>query len=106
MGIAGYIRVARDEGNNEVELQKQAIEDYAKREEMTLSEFYIDKGFSGRDMSRPSFQKMITAVDKGNIEEIITKDYARIARDAVELMKFEDKLEEHEAMLYTVFGQM
>lgn len=101
MGTVGYVRVARDEGD-EALLQKRDIEEFAKRENLTISEIYVDANFSGSSFNRPSFQQMLSELEKGNIEAILTRDHARISRNMSDLLTFMDKLEQLNITLYTL----
>lgn len=91
--VVGYIRVGNKEQLDEIEnLQKQLIENYvAKKENYTITNYYIDDGYSGINLKRPMLEKMIGEIKKGNINEILVSDYARISRNILELDDFVSK---------------
>lgn len=48
MKVAGYVRLSRDDGNDEsvsITNQKRILNDYARNHNMTIDEFYVDDGY-------------------------------------------------------------
>lgn len=91
--VVGYIRVGNKEQLDAIEnLQKQLIENYvAKKENYAITNYYIDDGYSGLNLKRPMLEKMVGEIKKGNINEILVSDYARISRNILELDDFVSK---------------
>ena len=85
--IALYIRLSRDDGNDEslsVSNQRKILQEYVKQSflgEQVLVDTYIDDGQSGTDYERPDFQRMIQDVEKGRINCIICKNLSRAFRN-------------------------
>ena len=86
--IAVYIRLSRDDGNDEslsVTNQKKIIREYLEKffeEEYVIVDFYIDDGISGTtDDSRTDFLRMIDDVKAGLVNCIICKTLARTFRN-------------------------
>lgn len=85
--IALYIRLSRDDGNDEslsVSNQRKILLEYVKQSflgEQVLVDTYIDDGQSGTDYERPDFQRMIQDVEKGRINCIICKNLSRAFRN-------------------------
>lgn len=85
--IALYIRLSRDDGNDEslsVSNQRKILLEYVKQfflGEHVLVDTYIDDGQSGTDYERPDFQRMIQDVEKGRINCIICKNLSRAFRN-------------------------
>lgn len=78
--IAVYIRLSKDDGNDEslsVTNQKKIIREYLEKffeEEYTVIDFYIDDGISGTtDDSRTDFLRMIDDVKAGLVNCIICR---------------------------------
>lgn len=86
--IAVYIRLSKDDGNDEslsVTNQKKIIREYLEKffdEEYVIVDFYIDDGISGTtDDSRTDFLRMIDDVKAGLVNCIICKTLARTFRN-------------------------
>ncbi len=56
---------------------------------------YQDKGFSGKNTSRPDFQRMIEDVKKGEINNVIVYRLDRISRSVVDFANIIDILNKH-----------
>lgn len=77
-----YARVSTDmqvEGYS-IDAQKELLVNFAKSKEFDSYEFYIDGGFSGKDLNRPAIQKLINDVKNRNIDCIIVYKLDRISR--------------------------
>ncbi len=93
--VAMYIRLSdsdeemgkkKDESNSVVH-QRMLISNYLdnnKEFEACLKEEFVDDGFSGTNMIRPAFQRMLKAVKEGIYNMIIVKDLSRFSRDYIE----------------------
>lgn len=82
----GYIRVSSDEQMKRgfsVEEQMEEINLFAKRENIKIDKFYIDRGFSAGTVKRPDFQKMLTEIGNPNnmIKFVIVRDSSRLIRN-------------------------
>lgn len=65
--VAIYTRVSTDEQANEgfsLELQLDRLRAYCTAREWTIVGEYIDPGYSGRNIRRPQYQKMMQDIDK------------------------------------------
>lgn len=67
--------------SNSITNQKAMLEKYALENHFGNTRFYIDDGFSGVSFDRPAFQEMISDMEDGRIQTIITKDLSRLGRD-------------------------
>ncbi len=84
-----YCRLSRDDNNGNLESmsisnQKQILSDYVKEKGWTLTEVYIDDGYTGTNFERPDFKRMIRDVERGLINCIVTKDLSRFGRNYVQ----------------------
>lgn len=87
--VAKYIRLSdedRDKKESEsVENQRDLINNFIeKHEDLEDVEEYVDDGYTGGNYDRPSFKKMITDIERGEINCIITKDLSRFGRDHID----------------------
>ena len=54
---------------------------YANQNGWKIVEVYVDDGFSGVNFNRPGFQRMVSDIESGKIDIVITKDLLRLGRD-------------------------
>lgn len=55
------------------------IHNYIKEHpELTLTDTYVDNGFTGTNFDRPEFERMMQDVRTGKIQCIVVKDYCAI----------------------------
>lgn len=81
----GYIRlsVANKEESSSIENQKFVIECWGEQQQIPISHYYIDNGFSGKYSDRPAFQKMVQDILSGNINCVVVKDLSRLGRNYI-----------------------
>ncbi len=80
-----YCRLSKDDGNTSESMsiwsQKAMLKQYAEKENIAIYDYYVDDGYSGTNFERPSFKKMITDIENGRINCVITKDLSRLGRN-------------------------
>lgn len=79
----GYIRTASKESEEGILKQKELLKEY-------VDEIYMDEGFSGMDLNRPGFQKLMTSLNPG--DTIVVTSIDRIARNNLMLITFFQEL--------------
>lgn len=85
--IALYIRLSKDDGNDEslsVTNQKKILIEYVEnffRDDYIIVDYYTDDGRTGTDQDRPAFQRMVHDVEAGKVNCIICKNLARAFRN-------------------------
>ena len=68
-----------------MENQKSFLMEYvSSRPYLTLTDIYMDNGFTGTDFERPEFNRMLEDAKKGRINCILVKDLSRLGRNYVE----------------------
>lgn len=95
MKVAGYVRLSRDDGNDEsvsITNQKRILNDYANRHNMTIDEFYVDDGYSGYKFDRPSFNKLKQDLEDNLVDIVLVKDLSRIGRHNAKTLLFIEDL--------------
>lgn len=94
--VAAYCRVSTDkeEQLGSLESQRKYFAEYIeKAENWELVEVYYDEGVSGTSTKhRKGFQRMMSDVDAGKIELIITKEVSRFARNTVDTLSYTREL--------------
>lgn len=63
-----------------IDAQKELLVNFAKSKEFDSYEFYIDGGFSGKDLNRPAIQRLINDVKNKKIDCVIVYKLDRISR--------------------------
>lgn len=81
-----YLRLSReDEKGGEsasIETQRKILRDFAGKKSFAIYDEYVDDGYTGTNMERPAFQRMLRDVENGKIQIIITKDLSRLGRNS------------------------
>ena len=73
-----YLRLSRDDDlagdSSSILTQRQMLQRYAKDNNFSVVDEYVDDGYSGTNFNRPSFQRMISDIDDGKVNCVIVKD--------------------------------
>jgi DNA invertase Pin-like site-specific DNA recombinase len=88
--LAGlYLRLSKDDermGESvSIENQRLLLTNYAHEKGWEIHEIYIDDGWSGTNMQRPAFQRMMRDAEDKRINLIIVKDLSRLGRNYIEV---------------------
>ena len=88
--LAGlYLRLSKDDeraGESvSIENQRLLLTNYVQEKGWSISETYIDDGWSGTTMNRPAFQRMMRDVEDKRINLIVVKDLSRLGRNYIEV---------------------
>ena len=92
--VAAYIRLG---GGGEAHvsmgvLQQYYIQMYGVREGYELVGIYIDIGYSGNDMNRPEFKRLMADCRAGKITKVVTKSISRFCRNITNAIQIIDEL--------------
>jgi len=81
-----YLRLSKeDEKGTEsasIENQRKILMEYARKNKFVIYDEYVDDGYTGTDMNRPAFQRMLEDAENGKIQIIMTKDLSRLGRNS------------------------
>ena len=82
-----YCRLSKDDAgegeSSSISTQKSILTDYCNANRFDIFKIYIDDGYSGLNFNRPGFQRLMSDVDAGHVNMIITKDLSRLGRDYI-----------------------
>lgn len=68
-----------------IEGQVEICRDYLEeRPWLHLTDTYLDNGWTGTNMKRPEFQRLLSDIYSGRIKAVIIKDFSRFSRDYIE----------------------
>jgi DNA invertase Pin-like site-specific DNA recombinase len=97
-----YIRVSTKEQDEEV--QKRAIEEFAKSRGVEILEWYVDKGESGAApfKSRPAADKLLKDLERLKPECVLSWSIDRLGRSMLDTMNTILELESHGVRVITV----
>ena len=79
-----YMRLSKEDGKKDfgsIGSQKELLRRFAAEKGFSVFDEYIDDGFSGTNFERPAFKRMISDIESGKINLVITKDLSRLGRD-------------------------
>jgi DNA invertase Pin-like site-specific DNA recombinase len=87
--LDGYVRVSRiggreGEGYISPDLQREAIERYARELDGEIVAWHDDQDYSGGNMERPGFQDMLARLRSGETDGIVVKCVDRFARSVAD----------------------
>lgn len=84
-----YCRLSKDDekqGDSEsIKTQKAMLSQYAAERGFIVVGVYVDDGWSGLYFDRPDFQRMVSDIEAGKIDIVITKDLSRLGRDHLQV---------------------
>ena len=80
-----------DTESNGIQNQKKLLQKVAREKGYTDTLFFVDDGITGTTMKRPSFQKMLTAIEAGYISAVFVKDLSRLGRNYIEVGKLTEE---------------
>ena len=86
-----YMRLSKEDGKKDfgsIGSQKELLRRFAAEKGFSVFGEYIDDGFSGTNFERPAFKRMISDIESGKINLVITKDLSRLGRDYISAGKF------------------
>ena len=82
-----------DEEQNSIGNQKKIALDYLKdKDDIAVTEYYVDNGYTGMNFSRPDFQRMMNDLRSGKINCVIVKDISRLGRHFVMTSEYVEKI--------------
>ena len=104
MAIAIYARQSIDKKDSlSIETQIQDCKNQIAREDKNANVvIFKDRGYSGKNTDRPELQKLISEIERENIEKVIVYKLDRISRNIVDFYNLYDFMEKHHCAFYSV----
>ena len=96
--IAAYIRVSTDEQadkGNSLNEQQERLSSYCRAMGWAQPEFFIDDGYSAKDLNRPAIQRLLQAVCENKFDIILTTKLDRLSRNLLDLLQMIKFLQDH-----------
>lgn len=104
--VALYIRVSTEEQalhGSSIEAQKQALIEYAQKNEYKIIDYYIDDGFTATSLKRPNLQRLLDDIREGKIDLVIFTKIDRWSRGVRNYYKIQDVLDTYKVHWKTIF---
>ena len=86
-----YIRLSKEDEDKEkysesesIQNQRELLMQYISENKLNFVKEYVDDGVSGTSFDRPGFNSMISDIENGIINMVITKDLSRLGRNYVQ----------------------
>lgn len=103
--IALYARVSTDD--QDIVSQAVTLRKYASEKSATVicdgdSDIFVDEGFSGKTLDRPAFQRMMEAVRRGEVDEVVVFKVDRFSRSIIDFLTTVRELAAHGASVTSV----
>ena len=80
-----YCRLSKDDDlsgpSASIQNQRELLCRYCEEQGWRVAGIFQDDGYTGLNMDRPDFQKMLGAVERGMFDVILTKDLSRLGRN-------------------------
>ena len=91
--VASYARVSTVEQVKGVSIETQLdrLQNYAKFKEWTISDEFVDAGWSGKDDNRPGLKRLIAAARRGYIDVVVVCKIDRLMRNTRLLLQYVDE---------------
>jgi len=88
-----YCRVSTSDQASGLDSQIRAMKEFCERQGVTTYELFTDEGISGAKESRPSLNRMMAAVEAGEISHVAVYSFSRFARSTTHLLKALEKFQ-------------
>jgi len=88
--VGAYCRLSREDKDKRgsvsesIENQRELILQYISDNNLTLVDVYEDDDFTGQNFQRDGFERLLSDLESGRINMVITKDLSRLGRDHIE----------------------
>jgi DNA invertase Pin-like site-specific DNA recombinase len=85
--VALYARVSTDEQKTGLESQVRALRIFCEQQKIEDYELFADENQSGTKANRPALDRMMKAIEAGEIESVIVFAFSRYARSVSHMLK-------------------
>lgn len=94
---AVYVRLSKDDGDkiesDSITSQKDILSEFVNhKDDIKISDFYIDDGWSGANFERPAFSRMMSDIYAKKVNCVIVKDLSRFGRNYADSSRYIDDI--------------
>ncbi len=80
-----YARLSSKDTSTTIQTQIDLCKQYLDHRNLPIHQIYMDDGYSGTHMERPSLKQLLSDCDNGGFQQIIIKDLSRLGRNYKEV---------------------
>jgi site-specific DNA recombinase len=105
MRVAVYIRVSTEEQAREgysIGAQRDRITKFIESQGWEISDFYIDEGFSAKNLDRPAMQRLIKDANSNKFDVVVFYKLDRLVRSVTDLHELLQIFESHNIAIRSV----
>ncbi|WP_031494898.1 recombinase family protein [Bryobacter aggregatus] len=105
MKVIGYIRVSTDKQADKgvsLEAQEAKIRAMAAVQDLEVSEIIVDGGESAKSLSRPGMDRLLSIVDRGEVDCVIIAKLDRLTRSVKDLATLLERFQKRNVGLVSV----
>jgi len=84
--VALYARVSTMDQSTGLESQMRVLRAYCESNQLKNFEFFTDEGISGTKACRPGLDRLMAAVETGEVESVVVYSFSRFARSTTHLL--------------------
>jgi DNA invertase Pin-like site-specific DNA recombinase len=100
--VALYARTSTSIQTTGLEAQVRALRTYCQANGIGNFAVYSDEGISGTKANRPELDRLMAAVECGEVSSVIVYSFSRFARSVTHLLQALQKFEQHEVSFISV----
>lgn len=94
---AVYVRLSKEDGDkiesDSITSQKDILSEFVNhKDDIKISDFYIDDGWSGANFERPEFSRMMSDIYAKKVNCVIVKDLSRFGRNYADSSRYIDDI--------------
>lgn len=102
--VYGYARLSKDEARSaSLDVQRSKINAYASvTDREPVAEIICDDGYTGANTNRPGFQRLLAAIERGEVAAVIVAKLDRLSRSLEDVLRVIKLCEKHKTALLSV----
>lgn len=100
--VALYARVSTADQHSGLESQIRALKEHCERNNITDYELFTDENISGAKVSRPSLDRMMVSIKKGEFSTLVVYSFSRFARSTTHLLSALEEMKKSETEFISI----
>jgi DNA invertase Pin-like site-specific DNA recombinase len=100
--VALYARVSTSDQHSGLESQIRSLREHCDKNGITNYELFTDENISGAKVSRPSLDRMMALIKKGEFSTLIVYSFSRFARSTTHLLSALEEMKKSETEFISI----